>query len=111
MRSKSIHKSHYSKLAMGLAVFWVLLVLSACGGSNKAYQLNLMPAPDIYDEADINPFSDFDPITASPYKGILYATDRQPSGEEGETYLNSRGHLLRLGISSQLNDNTHTLTV
>jgi len=88
----------YKKRAAGLAILWVLLTLTACGGGNKIYQLNLMPAPDIYDEADINPFSDFDPIEAIPYHGILYATDRAPAEEEGGTYLNSRGHLLRLGI-------------
>ena len=100
MRSKSTPKPHYCRLTLGLAIVCAFLFLAACGGSNKVYELNLMPAPDIYDEADINPFSDFDPIAASPYNGILYATDRQPSDEEGETYLNSRGHLLRLGIGN-----------
>jgi len=98
MRSKSTHKPHCSRLAVSLAILWVLLSLAACSGGNKIYQLNLMPAPDIYDLADINPFTDLDPIAPSPYRGILYATDREPSDEEGETYLNSRGHLLRLGI-------------
>jgi esterase/lipase superfamily enzyme len=59
-----------------------------------------MPAPDVYDEGHIDPFTDSHPIDLIPYEGILYATDRKPAGEEDKErfYLNQRGHVLRLGV-------------
>jgi esterase/lipase superfamily enzyme len=78
----------------------LLLTLAACGGSKKFYELDLMPAPDIYGQANIDPFNDIGNLQKAPYNGILYATDREPAGKEGETYLNARGHLLRLGVGN-----------
>jgi esterase/lipase superfamily enzyme len=81
-----------------LAVFMVFS-LSGCGGK-KLDQIFLMPAPDVYDTGAIDPFTDFDPIGAIPYEGMLYATDRKPAeeGDEKNIYVNERGFLLRLGV-------------
>lgn len=78
----------------GLAL---LLGLSACAG-NKSYEINLMPAPDVYEKGKIDPFSDTDPIKKIPYSGVLYATDRLPTTGEKHFYLNQRGYVLRLGV-------------
>jgi esterase/lipase superfamily enzyme len=63
-------------------------------------QIDLMPAPDVYDSGGINPFTDTSPIDLIPYEGILYATDREPSTDEDKEnfYQNKRGFVLRLGI-------------
>lgn len=57
-----------------------------------------MPAPNIYDKANINPFYNLEKVVEAPYHGMLYATDRQPNEKRSGAYLNSRGHLIRLGI-------------
>jgi esterase/lipase superfamily enzyme len=93
-----------------LLVLVLFLSLTACGGK-KIDQIFLMPAPDVYDSGAIDPFTDFNPITAIPYEGILYATDRKPAeeGDEKNAYLNERGFLLRLGVGKiKLGDNTMT---
>lgn len=93
--------------------FLVLLLifnLAACA-KKPVNEIFLMPAPDVYDAGAIDPFTDFDPIKAIPYEGMLYATDRKPAeeGDEKNIYLNERGFLLRLGVGKlQLGDNTMT---
>ena len=59
----------------------------------------LMPAPDVFDQGAWDPFTDQDPIEDIPYGGILYATDRAPDREAGNSYRDERGHLLRLGVA------------
>lgn len=75
------------------------LLLSACSGKGP-YQLNLMPAPKVYEEKELNPFAADLETRTYPYDGILYATDREPvSGDSKEDfYENERGHILRLGL-------------
>ena len=88
------------------AAFWrhilILLVLaiglSACA-SEPHDRLMLMPAPDVFDQGDWDPFTDRDPIADIPYGGILYATDRKPARKEGQYYQDDRGHVLRLGVA------------
>lgn len=82
-----------------IIVFALLLSLSACA-KPQPNQINLMPAPDVYDAGAINPFTDTSPIDLIPYKGILYATDREPAtdGNPKHFYQNKRGFVLRLGI-------------
>jgi esterase/lipase superfamily enzyme len=82
----------------GVLVFVVPLFLAACS-SKGPYQLNLMPAPKIYSEKEINPFEAVDE-RKFPYSGILYATDRLPvTGDSKEDfYENERGHVLRFGL-------------
>lgn len=85
-----------------LIILILILVLTACA-SNKPYQINLMPAPDVFSGGIFDPFSDSEPDTWVPYDGILYATDREPVTDESRTdriqfYQNQRGFLLRLGV-------------
>jgi esterase/lipase superfamily enzyme len=74
-------------------------VLLASCGSQQPFAIDIMPAPDVFDEGNIDPFADATPIGELPYSGILYATDRQPATEEDKQkyYLNERGDYLRLG--------------
>ena len=82
-----------------LPALLLIFNLAACA-KKPVNEIFLMPAPDIYDAGAINPFTDTDPIEQIPYKGILYATDREPSSTEGKEahYLNKRGFVLRLGV-------------
>ncbi len=85
-----------------LIVLVLILALTACA-SNKPYQINMMPAPDVFSDGIFDPFPDSDPDSWVPYGGMLYATDRQPVTDESRTekiqfYQNQRGFLLRLGV-------------
>jgi pimeloyl-ACP methyl ester carboxylesterase len=81
-----------------LAVYYLLL-LAACA-SPGPYQLDLMPAPKVYSQGNVDPFEDRNPIEGIPYQGILYATDREPADEAHpeQLYQNKRGHVVRLGV-------------
>jgi pimeloyl-ACP methyl ester carboxylesterase len=72
---------------------------AACAGPGP-YRIDLMPAPDIYDDGRIDPLPSRNPFELLPYGGMLYATDREPATEEHRErfYRNSRGFLLRLGM-------------
>jgi esterase/lipase superfamily enzyme len=76
------------------------LFLLACAGKGP-YQIDLMPAPDVYDDGAVDPFVDDDPIDQLPYGGVLFATDREPADEahKEDYYQNRRGHVLRLGAA------------
>lgn len=85
-----------------LIILISILALTACD-SNKPYQINMMPAPDVFSGGIFDPFPDSDPDSWVPYGGILYATDREPVTDESRTdkiqfYQNQRGFLLRLGV-------------
>jgi esterase/lipase superfamily enzyme len=77
-----------------------LLLIVGCA-STPIDQIELMPAPDVYGDGLINPLPENDPIANLPYKGILYATDRRPAGEDDPEhyYVNDRGQLVRLGVA------------
>jgi esterase/lipase superfamily enzyme len=81
-------------------VLLVPFVLAACVGKGP-YRIDLMPAPDVYDDGAVDPFVDDNPIQDLPYGGVLFATDREPADEEHRTdyYQNKRGHVLRLGAA------------
>ena len=81
-----------------LLLLLVTLALSGCASQPKN-QILLMPAPDVCGQGDWDPFTDRDPIKDIPYGGILYATDREPAQQEGQYYLDDRGHVLRLGVA------------
>ncbi len=86
------------------------LVLIGCA-SIPVDQVELMPAPDIYGDGLINPLPEYDPIEKIPYRGILFATDRQPAGPEDEEkfYLNDRGGILRVGVAKvEFGENEYT---
>jgi len=76
----------------------LITILTGCA-TNKPYGLNLMPAPDVFDNGAWQPFSDASPIKNDGTIEILYATDREPANEESKEkfYQNKRGYLLRLG--------------
>ncbi len=98
------------KIFLSILTVLLLFSLTACGGK-KLNQIFLMPAPAVSDTGAIDPFTDFDPIKAIPYEGMLYATDRKPAeeGDEKNVYLNERGFLLRLGVGKiKLGDSTMT---
>ena len=80
-------------------VLLVPLLMSACS-STGPYQIDLMPAPEIYAEGKVDPFRDDAAQSPIPYEGILYATDRLPAkgSEVTDFYANERGHALRLGV-------------
>ncbi len=84
-----------------VAIFIALMLLNYGCTSKDIRQIFLMPAPDVYDDGTITPFTDTNPIENIPYRGILYATDRKPAGEDDEepSYLSERGHLLRMGTA------------
>ena len=91
---------------------WWSLILTvtifACA-THKPYEIDLMPAPDIYEEGGIVPFTDSNPLEMIPYTGMLYATDRLPAVGEKENYVNERGGVLRLG-SAQIKVGSGTVT-
>jgi esterase/lipase superfamily enzyme len=78
-----------------------MMTLFAACAANKAYQIELMPAPELYTTDLVDPFEGIEHISDEevPYRGILYATDRKPSIVEGVHYENQRGFALRLGMA------------
>jgi len=92
-----------------LLVITVAVGLTACARKNP-YVVDLMPAPDLYMNGKIDPFAEIDGEIQVPYKGMLYATDRKPTGQPGPPfYLNARGFELRLGVAEvELGDGRYT---
>lgn len=76
----------------------ITVLLTSCASQNP-FEINLMPAPDIYEVGDIEPFADTNPMDSIPYSGILYATDRKPAAHGRQNYLDKRGYELRLGVA------------
>lgn len=96
------NKEKFLRLERLLLTFFLSALLAACS-STKPYELELMPAPDIFSESSVQPFTQTDFNRAVPYGGMLYATDRRPTpknSQKGEYYENHRGHLLRLGVGT-----------
>ena len=81
-----------------LLMIVILLLVGACAQKSR-YQLNLLPAPEVYASGIVNPFTDHNPIENLPYRGVLYATDRAPALEEDDArfYTAEPGRVLRLG--------------
>jgi esterase/lipase superfamily enzyme len=78
----------------------LLTLLSACT-SGPPLSIDLMPAPDVYDDAGFNPLPEQDPYRTAVYSGLLYATDRLPAqvGGRERFYADERGNMLRLGVA------------
>jgi esterase/lipase superfamily enzyme len=76
------------------------MALVGCA-SSKPYAVDLMPAPDLYTKAGVDPLPERPPDEAIPWGGVLYATDREPAGPDDDLpyYLNERGYELRLGVA------------
>jgi hypothetical protein len=90
----------------GLRVFWALLVVVLAGCSSSSfYQVNLMPAPAVFEEGVIDPLADLE-NTVSPYNGVLYVTDRMPAGKNDfePFYRNARGPAIRAGLGQVIYD-------
>jgi len=91
------------------ARIWILWVLAAAGlsgcVSSGYYQVNLMPAPAVFEEGVIDPLADLGNI-ASPYDGVLYVTDRMPAGKNDfePFYRNARGPAFRVGLGDVIYD-------
>lgn len=90
-----------------------MLALPGCA-SKSANQIMLMPAPDVYEEGQIDPFVDNEAIGSSVQPSILFATDRAPSvgkeKKEHEFYSDVRGGVLRLGHAETRVDIDETMT-
>lgn len=86
-------------------------ILIASCASQKPYELDLMPSPDLYAEAGADPFMQVDPGESIPWRRILYATDRVPAaGLADPFYENERGHVLRLGVGRVELDTDESIT-
>ena len=83
--------------AAGLAV---ILLLSGC--STTWDSVDLMPAPHVFGDGMLDPLPDSNPMELIPYRGVLYATDREPASEDSRQnyYLDERGQLVRLGVAT-----------
>ena len=62
-----------------LTALMFVLALSGCASQPKN-QIMLMPAPDVFDQGDWDPFTDRDPIKDIPYGGILCHRPRTGPG-------------------------------
>lgn len=94
----------YRNLLYMVVLGGFVVILPGCS-STGPYRIDLMPAPDVYDEDQLTPFADTRPLSEKELQGVLYATDRAPVGTDSNAtsrerfYVNERGHLLRLGIA------------
>jgi esterase/lipase superfamily enzyme len=78
----------------------LLMVISAfsCG---SRYKINLMPAPTVFEDGDVNPLpKGLPPVSYDDFR-MLYATDRKPSDDPDERpfYLDEPGYIVRLGLA------------
>jgi len=89
-----------NRKAILLLLLSAIFTLTACATSTPI-QINLMPAPDVYDGGAIDPVADSGFVESGPEPALFYATDRAPAGDKDKErfYLNARGHLLRLGVA------------
>ncbi len=64
-----------------------LLLLASCA-STSVYQVNLIPAPDVFAEGLVDLFPEKEPLGKdAPYDGILYVTDRLPTKSDVRSIL------------------------
>jgi len=90
--------------SIALAVCSATILLSSCTGSPPK-QLDLMPAPAVYEQAE-TPFEAADATGTLAGAGafdMLYATNRAPAtageNEDGRYYSSERGYLVRMGLA------------
>ncbi|MEE4603914.1 MAG: alpha/beta hydrolase [Desulfobacteraceae bacterium] len=75
------------------------IVVTAACSSGGPYRINLMPAPAVFEDGDINPLPKGQPPVSYDDFRMLYATDRKPSDDPDVRpfYLNEPGYIVRLG--------------
>ena len=83
----------------------LLLISLLCGCATRgSYELEIMPAPVVFEPGLVEPFDDSFDTSSLPYLGMLYATDRAPAGEESGAadrfYTSENGRVLRLGLAT-----------
>ena len=85
---------------LGSIAWVVLLVAASACSSGKPYRIELMPSPAVYSSGILDPFAGSGP--ADPGYELLFATDREPAGDEDKEpyYTSARGHALRLGAAA-----------
>lgn len=81
---------------------WLSLLLLCACSANKPERINLMAAPEIYQDDRFAPFDDAEPIPIERPVELLYVTDRSPAGDSSQWpyYQSARGHVLRLGFAN-----------
>lgn len=84
---------------LGTLSMWMIFGLTSCTTQNP-YIIDLMPAPDVYEDGVVDPFLNLDKSADIPSFGILYATDRMPASGKDHFYENERGFNVRLGIAT-----------
>ena len=89
----------YLPARTGLFGLLLLSVLIGACSSSSPYKINLMPAPAVFQDGDINPLPKGPPPVSYDNFRMLYATDRKPSDDPDERpfYLNAPGYIVRLG--------------
>jgi len=86
-----------------LSLLVTTILVAGCATGGGPYEITLMPAPEVYDDGNIDPFVDGDLMSEEEQPRILYATDRAPA-EPGDKrypyYTNERGYVVRLGTAT-----------
>ncbi len=80
-----------------LGLLLLTVVTAAC--SSRPYKINLMPAPAVFADGEINPLPAGEPPVSYNDFRMLYATDRKPSDQPDKRpfYYNQAGFIVRLG--------------
>lgn len=81
-----------------LGLLLLSVVIIGCAGRSP-HTINLMPAPDVFEDGAVNPLPKGPPPVSHDDFGMLYATDRKPSDDPDQRpfYLNEPGYIVRLG--------------
>lgn len=102
MKTNAHHvKRRLSSARTGLFCLLMLaLMISACS-SSRQYKIDLMPAPAVFEDGEINPLPDGAPPISYDDFRMLYSTIRKPSDdlEKRPFYLNEPGYIVRMGYA------------
>ena len=79
-------------------LFMAALMICACS-SSRQYKIDLMPAPAVFQDGEVNPLPEGSPPISYDDFRMLYATIREPSDNPHERpfYLNEPGYIVRMG--------------
>ena len=89
----------YSLARPGVFCLLMLALMAGACSSSRQHKINLMPAPAVFEDGEINPLPVGSPPISYDDFGMLYATIRKPSDdpEERPFYLNEPGFIVRMG--------------